>query len=111
MHATGTESQVASDNLDAVYVAFRTVRPATHEQTSFYDDAVRQLNSALTSRRDRLRAAAGGLPQPITILILFSSIVIVAYAWSSDRRTSGSMLSAPSRSRPSSRYRWSCSST
>jgi hypothetical protein len=48
--------------------------------TGFYDDAVRQLNNALDARRDRIEASTGGLPRDIAILIIFSSLVIVAYA-------------------------------
>ncbi len=41
---------------------------------------MRQLNTALDARRNRLEAAEGGLPVEIAALILFSSAVIVFYA-------------------------------
>ena len=76
----GTDSDVARGTLDDVFAAFRTVEPTTPEQTAFYDDAVRQLNETLDARRNRIESAVGGLPWDIAALILFSSLVVVAYS-------------------------------
>ena len=76
----GSDSDLARGGLDGIYAAFRTVAPASAEQTAFYDDAVRQLNDALDARRNRIETAVGGLPGDIAVLILFSSFVVVAYA-------------------------------
>jgi hypothetical protein len=76
----GNTSALALTGLDGIFTAFGTVKPKTATQVAFYNDAVRQLNDALTARRDRIQTAGGGLPRDITILILFSSFVIVAYA-------------------------------
>lgn len=76
----GDDSARAKSGLDGVFAAFRTVEPQSGRATAFYDDAVRQLNAAVASRRDRLEAAEGGLPPEIAALILFSSLVIVGYA-------------------------------
>jgi hypothetical protein len=66
--------------MGGLFAAFRTVRPTNVMETGFYEDAVRQLNIALDARRDRIDTATGGLPKDIAILVIFSSIVIVAYA-------------------------------
>jgi hypothetical protein len=79
MH-NGHDSGIARSGLENIYAAFRTVKPTSHVETAFYDDAVRQLNDALDSRRNRIENATGGLPRDIAALILFSSVVIVAYA-------------------------------
>ena len=79
MH-NGHDSGIARSGLENIYAAFRTVKPTSHVETAFYDDAVRQLNDALDSRRNRIENATGGLPRDIAALILFSSFVIVAYA-------------------------------
>jgi hypothetical protein len=76
----GHNSDAATGGLDDIYAALRTVHPQTATETTFYDDAVRQLNVALEARRDRIQAAQGGLPTDIAILILFSSFVLVAYS-------------------------------
>ena len=76
----GDDSDAARGELDGIFAAFRTVEPRTAAQNAFYDDAVRQLNNALDARRNRIQKATGGLPRDIAILLLFSSLVIVAYA-------------------------------
>jgi Protein of unknown function (DUF4239) len=76
----GHDSDLARGSLNNIFAAFRTVKPASHVETAFYDDAVRQLNDALDARRNRIQTAGGGLPRDIAALILFSSFVIVAYA-------------------------------
>jgi hypothetical protein len=76
----GHDSELAKGSLDQIFAAFRTVRPDSTMSNGFYDDAVRKLDTALDARRDRIETATGGLPRDITILIIFSSLVIVAYA-------------------------------
>jgi hypothetical protein len=76
----GNDSSLARGSLSNIFAAFRTVKPTSHVETAFYDDAVRQLNDALDARRNRLETAGGGLPRDIAALILFSSFVIIAYA-------------------------------
>jgi hypothetical protein len=76
----GTDSDAARGNLDEVYSAFRTVEPATPAEKVFYDDAVRQLNDANDARRNRIENSRGGQPWDIAVLILFSSLVVVAYS-------------------------------
>jgi hypothetical protein len=76
----GHDSDVAKGGLDSIYAAFRTVGPRSAAEIAFYDDAVRQLNNGLDARRNRIQAATGGLPGDIAALLLFSSLVIVAYA-------------------------------
>lgn len=80
MHNTGNASIVAGRALDGIAAALRTVKPTSSGETAFYDDAVAQVNGAVTARSDRLEKAVGGLPRDLVELILFSSIVIVAYA-------------------------------
>jgi len=41
---------VTGGGLDAIYAAFRSVKPTSATEVSFYDDAVRQLNAALDAR-------------------------------------------------------------
>ena len=76
----GDASPRARSGMDGIFAAFRTVEPRSARAKAFYDDAVRQLNTALDSRRDRLEAAEGGLPAEIGALILFGTFVIVGYA-------------------------------
>ena len=76
----GRDSAAAWSGLDGIFTAFRTVKVRSHEQGSFYDDAVRQLNATVAARRDRLRSVGGGLPTDIVLLILFSAFVILGYA-------------------------------
>ena len=76
----GNDSLQAATALDGVFTALQTVEPRSPGATGFFDDSVRQLNDALDARRDRLEASDGGLPFEMAALILFSSLVIVAYA-------------------------------
>jgi hypothetical protein len=59
----GNTSALALTGLDGIFTAFGTVKPKTATQVAFYNDAVRQLNDALTARRDRIQTAGGGLPE------------------------------------------------
>jgi hypothetical protein len=76
----GNGSALAEKGIDEIFAAFRTVAPTTTVQRTFYTNAVDQLNDAVQARRDRIDAAAGGLPRDMWILLLFTSFVIVAYA-------------------------------
>jgi hypothetical protein len=73
-------SPLAFQQLAGIYAALRKVKASSPEELTFYDDAVTRLNDALDARRDRLEAARGGLPADVAALILFGSLVIVAYA-------------------------------
>ena len=46
----GHDSELAKGSLDQIFAAFRTVRPHSVMSNGFYDDAVRQLNTALNAR-------------------------------------------------------------
>lgn len=76
----GKTSNLAVAGLDDIYVAFRTVHPRSPQETSFYNDAVSQLDATLAARQDRLESVAGGIPSVIMILLLFNTVVILAYA-------------------------------
>lgn len=76
----GNDSPRAHDAVADIYAAFRTVKPGSPQATAIYEDSITQLSAALDSRRDRLEAAEGGLPTEMAALILFSTVVIVAYA-------------------------------
>jgi hypothetical protein len=80
MHDSGNASAAAGRALDGISAALRTVKPTSSGETAFYNDAVAQVNGSVTARSDRLEKAVGGLPRDLVELILFSSIVIVAYA-------------------------------
>jgi hypothetical protein len=76
----GKTSNLAVVGLDDIYAALRTVDPRSAQETAFYNDAVSQLDNTLAARQDRIESAAGGIPVVIMILLLFSTLVIVAYA-------------------------------
>ena len=56
------------------------VDPKSPQELAFYNDAVSQLSTALSARQDRLESVAGGIPSVIMILLLFNTLVILAYA-------------------------------
>lgn len=76
----GKSSYSAVVGLDDIYTAFRTVHPTSQQETAFYNDAVTQLDTTLAARQDRLESAAGGIPAVIMVLLLFNTVVILAYA-------------------------------
>lgn len=76
----GHESDSALSAVDGMYAAFRTITPRSPEEIAFYDDAVKQLNQALISRRERIGDAAGGLPPLILALIAIGSCLVLGYA-------------------------------
>jgi hypothetical protein len=76
----GNDNVLAWNGLDSIFTAFLTVKPKSPAATSFYDDAVTQLNATLAARRDRLQSVSGGIPGPIFFLILFGAFVIIGYA-------------------------------
>jgi hypothetical protein len=76
----GHESARALAEVDGIYAAIQGTTPKSPESTAFYDDAVSQVNQALTARRERIAAASGGLPSLILALVTIGSIVILGYA-------------------------------
>ncbi len=76
----GDESARAWIAIDRVYTALQAVEPRSARTRAFYDDAVRQLNTALEARRNRLDDAEGGLPWVMVVLLLVGSVVILGYA-------------------------------
>jgi hypothetical protein len=76
----GKTSDLAVAGLDSIYAALRTVDPRSPQETAFYYDAVSQLDNTLAARQDRIESAAGGIPVVIMLLLLFSTLVMVAYA-------------------------------
>jgi hypothetical protein len=76
----GKTSNLAVEGLDGIYVALRTVDPKSPQEVAFYTDAVTQLGTALAARQDRLQSVAGGIPGIIMVLLLFNTLVILAYA-------------------------------
>ena len=75
----GSDSPGASRALTGVFHALQATEPTSPSATAFYDDSVRQLNSALDARRGRIADASGGLSWLIAALVLVGSIVILSY--------------------------------
>lgn len=75
----GRDSVRASKDVNAIYAALEAAKPTTPQATAFYDDSVKQLNAALIARRNRLDAAAGGIPSLVLALILVGALVILGY--------------------------------
>ena len=76
----GEDSPRARSAVDGMYTALQGFEPSSPRENAFHDDSVRQLNTALDARRDRLDAADGGLPWVIGALIGVGSVVIIGYA-------------------------------
>jgi hypothetical protein len=76
----GDDSAHAWSAVAGMYTALQGFDPSSPRGRSFYDDSVRQLNTALVARRNRLDDAAGGLPWVVGALMLVGSVVIVGYA-------------------------------
>lgn len=76
----GEDSAHAWTAVGGMFTALQRFDPSSPRAKAFYDDSVRQLNTALVARRDRLDAANGGLPWVIAALILVGSLVMVGYA-------------------------------
>lgn len=76
----GRSSAVSAAELDDIFTALRGVKPNSPQALTFYQDAVTQVNTAASARQDRLGSVAGGIPGVIVILLLFNTLVIVAYA-------------------------------
>jgi hypothetical protein len=76
----GKTGNLAVEGLDGIYAALRTVDPKSPQEVAFYNDSVTQLGTALAARQDRLQSVAGGIPNIIMILLLFNTLVILAYA-------------------------------
>jgi hypothetical protein len=80
LRASGEESPRAAAALDKLYGTLQGIEPRTHRARAFYDGSVRQLNTALDARRNRLGDARGGLPTEVAALILVGSVAILSYA-------------------------------
>jgi hypothetical protein len=76
----GKDSAAAWSAVDGMFAALQGFDPGSPRETAFYDDSVRQLNSALDARRNRLDDAGGGLPWVVGALIVVGSLVIIGYA-------------------------------
>jgi Protein of unknown function (DUF4239) len=75
----GRDSVRASNDVNGIYAALEATTPTSPEATAFFNDAVKQLNTALIARRDRLGTATGGLPSLVLALILVGALVILGY--------------------------------
>ncbi len=75
----GENSARANAAVAGMYKALQGIDPKSSSASSFYDDSVQQLSSALDARRNRLESARGGLPWVIGILLVVGSIVILGY--------------------------------
>src|SRR4051812_25350949 len=80
LRASGEASPHAAAALDTLYETLQGIEPRTHRARAFYEDSVRQLNSALDARRNRLADAQGGLPAELVALIIVGSVAILSYA-------------------------------
>jgi Protein of unknown function (DUF4239) len=76
----GNDSGRAQADVARMYTALQGVNPRSPREVAFYDDAVRQLNTALVARRSRLDSANGSLPSVVAALLIIGSLVIVGYA-------------------------------
>ena len=76
----GEDNAGAWRAVDGMFTALQGFDPRSPRETAFYDDSVRQLNTALDARRNRLDDAAGGLPWVVGALIFVGSLVLVGYA-------------------------------
>lgn len=80
LHEGKGESPRAAAALDDLYTTLQAVEPKSESARTFYEDSVRQLNSALDARRDRLADAQGGLPGEVAALIIVGSVAMLSYA-------------------------------
>jgi hypothetical protein len=80
MHDGKGESPRAATAINELYETMQGIEPRSASARTFYEDSVRQLNSALDARRDRLADAQGGLPAEVAALIIVGSITILSYA-------------------------------
>ena len=75
----GRDSVRAWSDVNGIYAALQGARPTSPQATAFYNDAVKQLNTALIARRERLSAANGGLPSLVLALIMVGALVMLGY--------------------------------
>ena len=75
----GHDSAQAWSDVNLVYAALQAARPTTPQATAFYNDSVKQLNSALIARRGRLESATGGFSSLVLTLILLGAFIILGY--------------------------------
>jgi hypothetical protein len=75
----GRDSTRAWSDVNSIYTALEFAKPSSPQAIAFYDDAVKQLNTALIARRERLSAASGGLPSLVLSLIFVGTLVMFGY--------------------------------
>ncbi len=75
----GHDSAQAWNDVNVMYAALEAAKPTTPQATAFYNDSVKQLNTALIARRGRLESATGGLPSLVLTLILLGAFIILGY--------------------------------
>ena len=77
------ESGTAGDTLNpwslSLFATLRGVQPETASQQSAYDKWLEQTSTREEARRDRVHGAAGIVPSPLWIVILFISAVVFVY--------------------------------
>ncbi len=75
----GRDNVRAANDVNGIYAALEATKPTSPQATAFYADAVKQLNTALIARRERLDAAKGGLPSLVLTLIVVGALVMLGY--------------------------------
>jgi hypothetical protein len=55
--------------------------PSTHGKEILHAEALRQFNSFLTLRRDRLQSVTTGLPAIVWYVLMIGAVVSMAIAW------------------------------
>jgi hypothetical protein len=65
------------DDLNSIFTALSTYRPAEQAQTPFYASAVSQLNDAVAQRRERLERVNNVLPFAFALLLALTAMISV----------------------------------
>ena len=75
------ESRQTDDAIDAVWTAFRAIRPRNASETAFYTQAVSSLHDISELRRERISVSGNGLPASLLWVLIIGGVISVGFTY------------------------------
>ena len=73
----GERSREARGALDSLYALYQGYRPADGVPDKFYDQALEQLSTVASARRERLGLSEVGLPTILVVMLPFGAMLLL----------------------------------
>ena len=75
------ESREAGDALNAIWTAFRAMKPRTDSDIAFYSEAISSLHEVSELRRSRIESSRAEIPAAIWGVLIVGAVISVAFTY------------------------------